>query len=62
MTKCANAAAQHWKFVAAGRIADEIESTASGLCVTAPPGATASGTKLILGPCSTALTSTWRVA
>ena len=30
---------------AAGRIADEIVSTASGLCVTVPPGTTASGTQ-----------------
>jgi hypothetical protein len=47
--------------VTAGAIADEIESTASGLCVTVPPGATANGTRLVLGPRSTALTSTWRV-
>jgi GH25 family lysozyme M1 (1,4-beta-N-acetylmuramidase) len=62
ITKCANYASQHWKLMTAGAIADEIESTASGLCVTVPSGATASGTHLVLGPCSTALTSTWRVA
>jgi GH25 family lysozyme M1 (1,4-beta-N-acetylmuramidase) len=61
IAKCANAASQHWKLVAAGAIDDEIVSTASGLCVTVPPGASASGTRLVLGTCSTALTSTWRV-
>jgi len=55
--KCANASSQHWKMVAAGNIAQEIESVASGLCVTVP----SSGTHLILGTCSTALSSTWRV-
>jgi len=61
LTKCANAASQHWALTGAGVIADEILSTASGLCVTVPPGETASGTALILGTCSTALTSTWRI-
>ena len=61
IAKCANAASQHWKLVAAGAIADEIESTASGLCVTVPSGDTANGTHLALGACSTALASTWRV-
>jgi hypothetical protein len=62
ITKCANYASQHWKLVAAvGAIAAEIQSTASGLCVTAPDGATANGTHLALGACSTALTSTWHV-
>jgi len=55
--KCANAASQHWKMVAAGQIAEEIESTASGLCVTVPTGST----HLQLGTCSTGLSSTWRV-
>jgi hypothetical protein len=59
--KCANYPSQHWKLVTAGAIADEIESMSSGLCVTVPAGATANGTHLVLGPCSTALTSTWRV-
>ena len=60
VTKCANAASQHWKLVTAGAIADEIQSTASGLCVTVPvSGADA---LVVLGTCSTALTSsTWRV-
>jgi hypothetical protein len=61
VTNCVNAAGQHWKLVADGVIAEEIESTASGLCVTVPPGATANGTQLVLGPCWTALASTWRV-
>jgi GH25 family lysozyme M1 (1,4-beta-N-acetylmuramidase) len=62
ITKCANYASQHWKLVAAvGAIAAEIQSTASGLCVTVPSGATANGTHLVLGTCSTALASTWHV-
>jgi beta-glucosidase len=61
VTKCANGAAQHWKLVAAGRIGQEIESVASGLCATVPSGATANGTHLVLGSCSTALNATWRV-
>ncbi|MCW2932963.1 MAG: glycoside hydrolase family 25 protein [Actinomycetia bacterium] len=61
VTNCVNAAAQHWKLVTADVVADEIESTASGLCVTVPSGATANGTELVLGPCSTTLASTWRV-
>ena len=61
IAKCANYASQHWKLVAAGAIADEIESTASGLCVVVPAGVTANGTHLVLGPCSTALAATWRV-
>jgi hypothetical protein len=61
VTNCANAAAQHWNLVTADVVADEIESTASGLCVTVPFGAAANGTQLVLGPCSSALASTWRV-
>jgi hypothetical protein len=61
VTKCANAASQHWKLVPAGRIAQEIESVASGLCATEPSGATANGTHLVLGSCSPALNATWRV-
>jgi GH25 family lysozyme M1 (1,4-beta-N-acetylmuramidase) len=60
-TRCVNAASQHWKLMAVGVIADQIESTTSGLCVTVPSGATANGTRLVLGPCWTTLTSTWRV-
>ena len=62
IAKCANYPSQHWKLVTAGAIADEIGSTASGLCVTVPAGATANGTHLVLGTCSTALTATWRAA
>ncbi|MCW2935396.1 MAG: Ricin lectin [Actinomycetia bacterium] len=63
IAKCANYASQHWKLVTAGVIADEIESTASGLCVTVPSATSGAGTRLILGTCSaTALTSTWRAA
>jgi hypothetical protein len=61
-TKCANATSQHWTLVSAGTVPDEIRATASGLCLTVPAGASASGTKLVLGACSaTSLSSTWRV-
>ena len=60
VTPCANAASQHWKLASAGPIASELVSTTSGLCVTVPAGQSASGTKLVLGTCSTALESTWR--
>jgi hypothetical protein len=62
ITKCANYASQHWRLVAAGVIADEIQSTASHLCVAVPTGATANGTHLALGACWTVLASTWRVS
>ncbi|HEY6791303.1 MAG TPA: RICIN domain-containing protein, partial [Trebonia sp.] len=61
IARCVNYASQHWRLVAAGAIADEIQSTASGLCVTVPAGSTANGTHLALGGCWTVLTSTWRV-
>jgi GH25 family lysozyme M1 (1,4-beta-N-acetylmuramidase) len=61
VTKCVNAASQHWRLVAAGIIADEIVSTASGLCVTVPSATSGAGAPLVLGACSAALTSTWRV-
>jgi beta-glucosidase len=60
IAKCANAASQHWKLVTAGVIADEIQSTASGLCVTVPSLTSGAGAHLILGTCNTALTDTWR--
>jgi GH25 family lysozyme M1 (1,4-beta-N-acetylmuramidase) len=62
MAKCTNAASQHWSVVSAGPVPQEIKSAASGLCLTVPSGASASGTHLVLGPCSTTLNSTWRVA
>jgi beta-glucosidase len=62
MAKCTNAASQHWSVVSAGTVPEEIRSAASGLCLTVPSGASASGTRLVLGSCSTALNSTWRVA
>jgi hypothetical protein len=62
MAKCTNAASQHWSVVTAGTVPEEIKSAASGQCLTVPSGASASGTHLVLGSCSTALSSTWRVA
>jgi hypothetical protein len=59
--KCFNAASQHWSLVSAGHIPVEIRNVASGLCLTVPVRSSASGTPLILGPCSTALSATWRV-
>jgi GH25 family lysozyme M1 (1,4-beta-N-acetylmuramidase) len=52
---------QQWQLVAAGNIAVELKNPATGLCITVPAGGS-TGTKLVLGTCSTALASTWRVA
>jgi GH25 family lysozyme M1 (1,4-beta-N-acetylmuramidase) len=52
---------QQWQLVAAGNIAVELKNPATGLCITVPAGGT-TGTKLVLGTCSTGLNSTWRVA
>jgi GH25 family lysozyme M1 (1,4-beta-N-acetylmuramidase) len=52
---------QQWQLVAAGNIAVELKNPATGLCITVPAGGT-TGTKLVLGTCSTALAATWRVA
>jgi hypothetical protein len=54
-------ASQQWRLIAAGNIAAQLKSATSGLCVTVP-SASSSGTKLVLGSCSTALAATWRVA
>ena len=51
---------QQWTLAAAGRVAVELKNPATGLCITVPAGGT-TGTKLVLGTCSTALNSTWRV-
>jgi GH25 family lysozyme M1 (1,4-beta-N-acetylmuramidase) len=61
VTKCANAASQHWRLVAAGAIAVQIQSTASGLCVTVPGSGTVNDTHLTLGLCWKSLNTTWRV-
>jgi GH25 family lysozyme M1 (1,4-beta-N-acetylmuramidase) len=53
---------QQWTLVAAGAIAVELKNPHSGLCVTVPSASSPNGTALVLGACSTALTSTWRVA
>lgn len=52
---------QQWTLVAAGAIAVELKNPHSGLCVTVPSASSPNGTALVLGACSTALTSTWRV-
>jgi hypothetical protein len=62
VAKCTNAASQHWSVAGAGAVPVEIKAVASGLCLTVPSGASASGTKLVLGTCSASLSSTWRVA
>ena len=63
VTECANAASQRWTLVTAGAIADEIQSTASGLCVTVPttPDTPDAPTPLVLAPCAAAPAATWRV-
>lgn len=53
---------QQWRLAAAGAIAVELKNPQSGLCVTVPSASSPTGTALVMGACSTALTSTWRVA
>lgn len=53
---------QQWTLVAAGAIAVELKNPHTGLCATVPSASSPNGTALVLGTCSTALTSTWRVA
>ena len=61
LVKCSNTTpTQQWALAGAGRIAVELKNPATGLCITVPSGGT-TGTKLVLGTCSTALSSTWRV-
>jgi GH25 family lysozyme M1 (1,4-beta-N-acetylmuramidase) len=52
---------EKWTVVAAGRIAVELKNVDSGHCVTIPPGATASGTGLLMEPCANNPAGTWRV-
>jgi GH25 family lysozyme M1 (1,4-beta-N-acetylmuramidase) len=52
---------QLWTLVTASAIATELKNPQSGLCVTVPSTSSANGAALVLGSCSTALTSTWRV-
>jgi GH25 family lysozyme M1 (1,4-beta-N-acetylmuramidase) len=54
---CSGAAATKWKLVAEGAIATEIDSTASGRCVTAP----SAGTRLVIAACANTPTGTWHV-
>lgn len=61
IVRCSNTTpTQQWTLAAAGNIAVELKNPATGLCITVPSGGT-TGTKLVLGTCSTALSSTWRV-
>jgi len=61
LVRCSNTTpTQQWTLAAAGNIAVELKNPATGLCITVPSGGT-TGTKLVLGTCSTALSSTWRV-
>jgi Ricin-type beta-trefoil lectin domain/Glycosyl hydrolases family 25 len=54
---CNGTEATEWELVAAGPIATEIASAASGLCVTVP----SSGTKLLIEPCAATPAATWQV-
>ena len=65
VAKCVNSALQHWTVVSAGVDAVQIRSaltasTASS-CLTVTAGASASGTPLVIGTCSTFLNATWRI-
>jgi len=53
---------QQWTLAAAGAIAVELKNPHTGLCVSVPSASSPNGSALVLGACSTALTSTWRVA
>jgi beta-glucosidase len=54
---CSGAAATKWKLAAAGPLATEIASAASGLCVTVP----SSGTNLAIESCAATPQATWHV-
>ncbi len=56
---CSGAAAT-WNLAAAGPIATELVSAASGLCVTAPSAA--SGARLVVAACAATPAATWHVA
>jgi GH25 family lysozyme M1 (1,4-beta-N-acetylmuramidase) len=58
---CSGAAATKWNIVSAGRIAVELSSPASGLCVSVPTSSTASGTPLEMEACGNNSYSTWDV-
>jgi GH25 family lysozyme M1 (1,4-beta-N-acetylmuramidase) len=53
---CASAGTDKWKLVPDGLIVTELVNTASGLCAADP----ATGTQLVIEPCTTAATDTWR--
>ena len=54
---CSSATTDKWKLAADGLIATELVNTASGLCAADP----ATGTQLVIEPCTTAATDTWRL-
>jgi GH25 family lysozyme M1 (1,4-beta-N-acetylmuramidase) len=54
---CSSATTDKWKLVPDGLIATELVNTASGLCAADP----ATGTQLVIEPCTTAATDTWRL-
>ncbi len=56
---CAGTAATKWQLSAAGPLATELVSAASGLCVTAPSAA--SGVPLVIESCAATPAQTWRV-
>jgi hypothetical protein len=58
---CSGSAATKWNIVSAGRIAVELSSPASGLCVSVPTNSTASGTPLKMEACGNNPYSTWDV-
>jgi GH25 family lysozyme M1 (1,4-beta-N-acetylmuramidase) len=52
---------QQWTLATASAIATELKNPQTGLCVTVPAGSSANNTALVLGACSSALNSAWRV-
>jgi GH25 family lysozyme M1 (1,4-beta-N-acetylmuramidase) len=57
IVSCSGAAATKWKLVTTGSIADELVSTASGLCVHLP----STGTRLVIAACASTPAATWHV-
>lgn len=57
IVSCSGAAATKWRLVTAGPIANELVSTASGLCVHIP----STGTRLVIAACSSTPAATWHV-
>ena len=61
IASCSGASSTKWTVVSAGQIATELKSAESSLCVSVPSTSTASGTRLVIGPCAATPAATWHV-